>query len=161
MKRVAGKLSYANVMATVAVFLALGGGITMAAISGNGSVRFGGTKGLPFFERETVLNLPGIGKVQADCEQVTEIRFRNKSGGTLQASFRRESDSDFGAAVLVDGESLATSAQLTGGDDAIDTIRFHVFKADGKPAAEITVSHRYAPGSCEARVVTAQAVASE
>ncbi len=163
MKRVAGKLSYANVMATVAVFLVLGGGVTMAAISGNGSVRFGAIKGLAVQEWETVLNLPGIGKVQAFCSKGTEIRFKNTSGGALQGSLLRETDSDFEATVLPDGSSVDTVAQGVGEEDGIDTMRFHVFKtsASGKPMADITVGHQYGDLSCEDRTATAQAVASE
>jgi hypothetical protein len=162
-KRVASKLSYANVMATVAVFLVLGGGITMAAISGDGSVRFGAKKGLTKFEWETVVNLPGIGKVQARCSKGTGVRFKNTSGGTLQGSVLREADSDFVATVLPDGGTLDTFALGIAEADDIDTMRFHVFKtsASGKPMADITVGHQYGDGACENRTATAQAVASE
>jgi hypothetical protein len=162
-KRVTDRLSYANVMATVAVFLALGGGITMAAISGDGSVRFGAEKGLTEFEWETVLNLPGVGKVQAYCAKGTEIRFKNTSGGTLQASGLREADPAFDAATLADNESLGIVVQGFGAYDNIDTLRLHVFRASagGKPTADIIVSHQYGPAGCEQRAVAAQAVASE
>ncbi len=163
MKRVAAKLSYANVMATVAVFLVLGGGITMAAISGDGSVRFGAKNGLTASEWETVLNLPGIGRVQARCSKRTEIRFKNTSGRALQGSLLRETDSDFAATVLPDGGTLDTVAQAVEEEEGIETMRFHVFKtsASGKPMADITVGHQYGDFDCEDRTATAQAVASE
>jgi hypothetical protein len=163
MKRVAGRLSYANVMSTVAVFLALGGGITLAAIQGDGSFRFGAAKDLPFLEWETVLSVPGIGKVQVFCAKGTGVRFKNTSGGTLQASVLRETDGDFEAASLAENESLETLAQGVGASDNIDTLRFHAFKASagGKPTADLTLSHQYNDGDCANRAAAAQAVASE
>ena len=163
MKRVTGKLSYANVMATVAVFLALGGGITIAAISGDGSVRFGAEKGLTEFEWETVLTLPGIGKVQAFCSKGTSIRFRNTSGEQLQASVLRGQGAQFDGDILGQGGALAQAVFADSEDSNIDTMRFHVFKASasGQPMADITVSHQYGAGECDDRSAAAQAVASE
>jgi hypothetical protein len=163
MSQISGRLSYANVMSTVAVFLALGGGVTLAAISGDGSVRFGAEKGFPVMEWSTVLNLPGIGKVQALCSKGgTGIRFKNTSGETLQASVLREGDGNVAAASLPQSQSLEMVA-LGIGDDDIDTMRFHMFKASdsGTPTVDITVSHQYGDASCEQRAAAAQAVASE
>jgi len=158
-KRLSARLTYANVMATVAVFLAIGGGVTLAAIGGSGRVKFGGEKGLTLFTYETVLSLPGVGKIQASCSKGTNIRFKNKSGKTLRATVHRSSTGDFESDTLANNESLEHFA----GIPDPDTLRFQVFRTSGsgKPAADITVGSRYGGGACEQRMVTAQAVSSE
>jgi hypothetical protein len=157
-KRLQARLTYANVMATVAVFLAIGGGVTLAAVSGSGSVKFGAEKGLNVEEFETVLSLPGIGQIQAGCfVDVSKVRFKNTSGETLQATAVRASDASFEGSALADGRSLERQ-----GGDPQNTFRFHVFKADpdGTPAADVTVGSRFVE-SCAGRTVTAQAISSE
>jgi hypothetical protein len=157
LQRLLSRFSYANVMATVAVFLVLGaGGFALATVQGSGSVRFGGVKGLPVSGANVkVLAVPGVGKILAACSKGTYLRFKNTSGGPLQATAFRESDGDFEYDALADGQTLTTSAVSDP-----DTVRFHAFKAadGGKPAADITVGSRYDGGACVDRAVTAQAV---
>jgi hypothetical protein len=159
-KWLAARLSYANVMATLAVFVVLGGAAA-ATLRGNGSVKFGAEKGLDKASYETVLNLSGLGKVQAICGGQTGIRFINRSGKEVQATLEQGSDEIFFGATMADGENFEGGAATQ--DNGIDTLRFHVFTADadGKPMADITVSHKY-PGdsNCAGRTVAAQAVAS-
>jgi hypothetical protein len=59
-------LTYANVMSTVAVFLAVAGGYAIGQIGGDGSVRSGTVSDLDA-DYQTVLSVPGMGKVQAAC----------------------------------------------------------------------------------------------
>lgn len=156
--RLGSRLTYANVIATLALCLAIGGGVTLAAVGGSGSVKFGAEKGLSSAAFETVLSLNGIGKVQAFCDNdVTIVRFKNTSGKRLQATSVRASDGSFFGEALDDGDALQHQA---GNPQA--TFRFHVFTADanGKPAADITVGSKFAT-PCPNRVVTAQAVRSE
>jgi len=165
MRALANRLTYANVMSTLAVFLVLAGGIAAAAISGSGSVKFGGQKGLVNGEWVTVLNLPGIGKLQAFCGKSTDLGFKNTSGKKLQATASTIlAGSDTSEAV--DG-ALAHGARLdifaATGDEGLSTARFHVFRPGKEPIAEITASHRYDTGdfSCAKRSAVAQALASE
>lgn len=157
-KRLSPRLTYANVMATIAVFLAIGGGVTLAAIGGSGSVKFGGHKGLAFDSFDTVLTLPGVGKVQAQCSKGTFVRFKNTSGKTLHVTAHDVADDDFSGEAVPDNGSL----QVLSGPDLAETIRFQAFRAggDGTPAADITVGAKWV-ASCDQRVITAQAVSSE
>ena len=155
------KLTYANVMSTLAVFLVLGGGITAAAISGSGSVKFGGQKGVsPAPSWDTILNLSGIGKVQAQCGKGTNIAFRNTSGKKLLATFLENEGGGAQDALLDDKDRLQETFEPA--DNGIDTIRFHVATLNGKVMAEITASNRYPDDfACAKRTVAAQAVSSE
>ena len=65
-------LTYANVMSTVGVFLALGGGYAAAKLTAGGDRV---TDGQAFNLGEnfkTVANAPGVGKVKANCDPATE-----------------------------------------------------------------------------------------
>jgi hypothetical protein len=157
-RRLLSRLSYANVMATLAVVLALGGGgFALANVSGSGDVRFGAEKGLTPGGFETVLTMPGVGKLQAVCSKGTLIRVKNTSGKTLQVTRFREIDGDFDSDTVPDGQvSTLTFIQFP-----MDTVRYHVFRAggDGTPMADLTVSTRYTDGAaCAGRVVVAQAL---
>ena len=161
LRRFASRLSYANVAASLALFLALaGGGFALASIQGNGSVKFGGEKGLPNdFSFETVLNLPDFGKVQAKCSKADSIRFKNTSGGTLNATAAStETASDPEAETLANGDTISEIVFGT----PVDTVRFHVYRpdADGQPMAEITASLSYGSGGCPNNNVGVQAVMS-
>jgi hypothetical protein len=153
------RLSYANVMATLAVALALGGGgFALANISGSGNVRFGAEKGLSSAHYETVLALSGVGKLKAFCGKSTLIRFKNTSSKTLQLTRFREQDGDFDSDKVAAGEvSLETSFS----GFPRDTVRYHVFRAggDGTPMADIAASTKYPANlACASRTVAAQAL---
>jgi hypothetical protein len=157
-RKLRSRLTYANVMATLAVALALGGGgFALANVSGSGNVRFGAEKGLSVGSFENVLTMPGVGKVQAICSKGTLIRVKNTSGKTFAVTRFSEVDGDFDSEVVPDGEaSTETFIQFP-----MDTVRYHVFRAggDGTPMADITVSTRYTDGAaCAGRVVVAQAL---
>ncbi len=159
LERIRGRLTYANVVATLAVCLAIGGGVTLAAVNGSGTVKFGGEKGISSEAYETVLSVPGVGKVQALCSKGTLVRFKNTSGKTLAATVERAAAGDFEEDVLADGESLETFGFFD-----VDTLRFHAFRqaASGTPATDITVGVSYPGGvDCSARTVTAQAVSKD
>ena len=160
-QRFLSRLTYANLMATLAVFLALGGGLALATIHGNGSVRFGGQRGLPSDHRfVTILDLQGLGKLQAACGATSpndKVRFKNTSGGRLNATVFDEPNGDFHATPLSNGDTLQT---VFAAFDSFDTVRFHVFRAGrrGTPAADIVASHKYGSG-CSGNTVAAQALA--
>jgi hypothetical protein len=161
LRRFASRVSYANVAATLALFLALaGGGYALATIQGNGSVKFGGEKGLPNDQSfATVLNLPDFGKVQANCSKADTVRFKNTSGGQLYATaFSNDQADDPEAAHLANGDNLSEFAFAFNPA----TIRFHVYRPDanGQPMAEITASLDFGGGGCANNSVAAQAVMS-
>jgi hypothetical protein len=158
-QRIRGRLTYANVGATLAVCLAIGGGVTLAAVKGSGTVKFGGEKGISFESYETVLSVPGVGKIQASCSKGTLVRFKNTSGKTLAATVERAADGDFEQGVLADGQSLESF-----GFFPVDTLRFHAFRraSSGTPATDITVGVSYPESpDCGGRTVTAQAVSKD
>ena len=160
LRRLISHLSYANVIATVAVFLALaGGGYALATIQGHGRVSFGGQKGLSDGSFATILNLPGIGKVQGRCGMSDSVRFKNTSGRELQATVSEGAVGDFEAEPLSDGASLSQQFHAF---DGLDTVRFHVYRAgtDGTPMAEITASHKFRSG-CASNAIAVQAVSSD
>ena len=66
-------LTYANVMSTAGVFLALGGGYAAAKLAGGGGDKV--TDGQVFNLNEnfkTIASAPGVGKVKANCDPMTE-----------------------------------------------------------------------------------------
>jgi hypothetical protein len=160
-KRLSERLTYANVMATVAVCLVIGGGVTLAAVSGSAKIKFGAEKGLSISGYETVLSIPGVGKVQAFCEKGTLIRFKNTSGKTLKVTAFSEYNGDREISSVASGGS---SLEFYVGGGASGSDHLHVFRASasGTPAADITVGYDYGvDGACPNRTVTAQAVSSE
>jgi hypothetical protein len=152
-KRLKARLSYANVMATIAVFVAIGGGVTLAAVGGSGKVKFGGEKGISGGGFENVLSVPGVGKIQAQCLKGTFIRFKNTSGKSLYVTVEDPDSDGFTDALLADGESIQEVSVGT------QTFRFHAFRAagGGTPAADITVGAKWTV-DCGPRAVIAQAV---
>ena len=126
-KSLRGKLTYANVVATLALFLVLAGGLAAAAISGSGTAKFGGQKGLIVSEWVTVLNLPGVGKLQGFCSKSSSFGFRNTSGKTLQATVVRNADGTAEDQILAPGERMQLG--VGSGDDGLSTARFQTRRA--------------------------------
>jgi hypothetical protein len=145
MSRLRARLSYANVMSTAAVFLAIGGGVAFAVIQGSGKAVFSGEKGLPTVGFVKVAGVPGVGKVLGHCNGVNNtIRFKNTSGTKLTVtSFNQETGATTGPGILDDGE---TDDWIAGSD----TTRYHVFKFNdsGRPMADFAVTS-VAEGACE------------
>lgn len=74
-------LTYANVMSTLGVFLALAGGYAAAKITGDGSIKGGQVIDVGS-ERETLVTVPGLGKATAICVgDETRAAWKNTSGG--------------------------------------------------------------------------------
>ena len=82
-KRILSRRSYANLMATVAVFLALGGR-AWAVVKGSGTITSRNAHGLGGAETP-VASLPGIGDITALCDQFgPSLNFVNHSGKTAR-----------------------------------------------------------------------------
>jgi hypothetical protein len=128
-------------------------------VSGGGDLRFGGFKGgfTALGPYKKVLGVPGVGKIQAQCSKGTNIRFKNTTNRTLQATWMREANGAIDSAALAPGETLFSYAF-----SPTDTLRFQVFRAadGGKPMADITVGSSYGDGSCAQRAVVAQSVSN-
>lgn len=88
LKRIRPRINSAHVIATIALFAALGGGYAMA-FSGSGSLQKAGLSGVPYPGPPggftTVRSLTGIGSIQAICSGGTApgVYFRNTSGEEL------------------------------------------------------------------------------
>lgn len=66
--RIRRRLSYANVVATLALFLAIGGGTAAAIVIINSKSGFDAVKGVGE-ESEKVLGVPKVGAVKASCDE--------------------------------------------------------------------------------------------
>jgi hypothetical protein len=147
------QLTYARVMATLAIALvALGSGYSLA-FSGSGTLQKGGKQGITT-GTDTIRTVSGVGSVTATCDpdglgsgpQDLRLRLVNGSGETLSAYVYRART---GSGVAAD--PLTFSIPDAGIIDPVDAalpaevgehIRIHVFPADGtkRPQAEILVS---------------------
>ena len=150
-------LTYANVMSTVAVFLALAGGYALGTVGGDGSVRSGTVSGLDA-DYQTVLSVPGMGKVQAACINVDQTMIAWKTTARpLRVTVERDSGS-FGFHHQV-GSRSAYEIGLGG---IGMRIQFHVAARAPKDAPQTVVSAVGADfsGDCAAQV-SAEAVSTE
>jgi hypothetical protein len=145
------RLTYANVMSTVGVFLALGGGFALAKIKGDGRIIQKGSK--VEGPLETIANVPGVVKVRAECIGALQITIENTSDKTLE--LHRGVGGDTAVAALTPGDQEQYSSS---GNEIVQ-----VFRAGTKatPMAQLTISGQY-PGTCAAQPpVAVTAISSE
>ena len=151
MQRIRERMTYANVMSTVAVFLALGGGLAFAAIKGDGRiVQKGKAVGL---EPETVAKVPGVVRVRADCTGSLQIHIRNDSDAaiTLFAGVGNDTSVD---------ELLPGVEETYPGNGNLVVQAFRP-QGNGSPMASLTISGVY-QGTCAVEhFVAVTAVSSE
>ena len=152
-------LTYANVMSTAGVFLALAGGYAIAEINGDGSVRSGQVSNLGTSEEyKTILTVPGMGKVQAACINTDETWVAWKTGPKPVRVAVERDDSSF---------SFQSNPGIRHGYEVGlsgigATIEFHVFPRLGQDAPQTVVNAAANDfsGDC-AKWVAAEAVSTE
>ena len=145
------KLTYANVMSTLAVFLALGGGYAIATIKGDGRIVQGSE--VIEIDPETVANIPGVVKVRASCTGALEFELKNLSGAAQQLEIGLGNDTE--DEVLLPGEKATF---IGSGNTLVQAFRP---SGSGSPIASLTISGQYL-GSCAApHPVAVTAVSSE
>jgi hypothetical protein len=90
-QKILSRLSYGNVVATLALFFALGGGYAVA-VTGSGTLQKGALRGIPFPETSPgeVKKLTGIGTLKAWCDEpggvprgTVGLDLKNNSGEAL------------------------------------------------------------------------------
>ncbi len=126
-------LTYANVMSTLGVFLALAGGFAIAKISGDGSVRSGQLTDLDG-DFATVVSVPKLGKVTAACVGgLTKVAWNN----TIPTNERVSVDFiDTATQFLSDpGQSSAYTMSLPE-----SKLVFHVFRNNGDDTPQTVVN---------------------
>lgn len=167
LRRMASRLSYANVMATIAVFLALGGGgyAALAAIEGSGRGVFGGRTGFDGSTStfEPILTVPGVVSIKGSCDANATssllVKVTNISGRHLVIHRPR----DFGEPATSGSLSPnGGSATLTLWGPGGDTQYWHVFRPHGdtRPMVGLTVSGLEGQG-CADSVISAQGLSSK
>jgi hypothetical protein len=158
LQKITKRLTYANVMSTLGVFLGLGGGYAIATIGGDGRVIRDAARNFgPSFE--TVATVPGIVKVQAKCFSVEDIdvRMKNISGKALDIQ------RGVGTNTVYDRiPPNGASDQDFGIYSPQSTELFHVFRpnADRTPMAQITLSGQEGT-DCGDTLLAVQALGSE
>jgi hypothetical protein len=150
------KLSYANVVATMALFAALGGGYAVA-FSGSGSLQKGSDLGISS-NRETIRSLTGIGSIQAQCQSdQVQVYFENKSGELLTAMGAGVT----GGTVEQYGDNVGPGNLLLLFDagESITTMDLHISPQDGtsRPQASVDITVNETP-SCSTSTVRVLAV---
>jgi hypothetical protein len=142
---VRGKITSAHVIATIALFAALGGGYAVA-FSGTGSLQKAAVDGLPesFVD---VRSLTGFGALQARCDVAqnqTEIRFHNSSSSVVE--MRGEivpGDASSGRSYTVAPGEESSALELSGGEAGVAEARFHLyrsFETTSKAQVDLTIA---------------------
>jgi hypothetical protein len=148
MRAAASRLTYANVVATLALIVALGGGAAMA-LSGSGSVKSANIATPEFEESTRLMRLDGIGKLRVACDEVglVGVHLRNNSGKKLVVTriAANESFTNPGAYYywneIPDGESEGIGG-IGGGKGSHATSWFSIFPAGDadRPQASLIVN---------------------
>jgi hypothetical protein len=137
-KRIRPRVSPATVIATIALFAALGGGYA-TAFSGSGTVQKGALKDIPESDTTIVRSLTGIGNIYAYCPAPGQpsIFFINRSGETL--NLYGYSNDDGPSHQTVDaGVDVFLDSIVTG----TNHISVHISPVDGtkRPQADVQIS---------------------
>jgi hypothetical protein len=139
LKRIRPSIGSAHVIALLALFVALGGGYTVA-FSGSGTVQKAKVVGFATPGFKTVRTLTGIGSVKASCDESTDTvsiqitdDATNPPDNMVAHVFRESDKEDF---------HFQLDSTLTA--ELKDTHRYHLFRADGstakRPQADVVVS---------------------
>lgn len=155
------KLTYARVMAALAVALVAFGGGYSVAFSGSGTLQKGGKQGITI-GTDTIRQVNGVGPITASCDpdglgsglQDLRLRLANISGETLSVyAYRARTGSGVAADPLVD--TLPDAGIFDPVDAALpanveEQIRIHAFPAFGSkvPQADIILSANTGSEGC-------------
>jgi hypothetical protein len=126
-------LSFANLAATLAVFLVLSLGYA-SAFSGSGTLQKGSLKNIPTTQT-TVRTITGIGSILSRCSPgLLRVSIENDSGTTLRAALG--AGSQFFNQEISDGGSFEVSPTVN------THLRYHVHPVDGskRPQADIDLT---------------------
>jgi hypothetical protein len=144
-RRILSRINSAHVIATIALFAALGGGYAMA-FSGSGSLQKAGEVGIAGSSGgatvDEVRTLTGIGAIGAGCDTTSSgdilIYMRNSSGVPLYVFGTDPAAPGLPAFVPADNDYRAIDAVTTG----TDSIDLHVVQNDGtkRPQAHIQIA---------------------
>ena len=154
LKRIGSRLSPATVIATIALFAALGGGYAIA-FKGSGTLQKGALRGIPA-SFTTVRSLTDVGAVQVLCE-ANEVTLLLVNGA--------------GEELLLTGGGtdgpFVSSIESPGGvnfgvESGQEYLNIHVTPADGtkRPQADLDIT-TVETGSCETSQVTVLALNTE
>lgn len=134
------RLTYANVISTIALFVALGGGYAVA-FSGSGSLQKGAWVGPPTVGQVTVRSLTGIGALNASCTEggidTVNLQLTNGSGEPLSFRWGDTQGNDGGN--FVQPNEQEAIEPLVGGQS---NLRLHIFPTDGtkRPQASLDIN---------------------
>jgi hypothetical protein len=154
-RRILSRINSAHVIATIALFAALGGGYA-AAFSGSGSLQKENEIGIDTANYETIRSLTGIGSLQAKCSG-TQTTLRFHKAGSVE---------DLRLWVEQSGKALnATSVTSPSFNDhditdvaGVDEITYHAFPADGTNRPQVKLWVSVAEDLCSATQVSAMAL---
>jgi len=140
LKRFTPRLSFANVMSSVAVFLALGGGYA-TAFSGSGTLQKAAEDGIAQ-TFEDIRSLNGFGVLQAQCDTVEDdidYRFNNTTGKSIKIRGLAWDSANQADATVMSGDMSSTFDSA----DVSNTLEFHLSKpAEGvKAQADLMVTN--------------------
>ncbi len=162
MRRVLRRLTYANVMSTIGVFLALTTGVALGDIQGTGRVKFGNRLDIPFvIDDGDVLNLPGVGRLEAACTPLPNLTDPLRVQFTNTSGFRMHVHTDLGGAdptfaILRNNEftTLQSSAH--------DLMTWHIYRHSGADQPQATlITSSDETGDCDTSRVAVTAISSE
>jgi hypothetical protein len=172
MLRLRGHVSYANIAATLALVLAIGGGgyaiaHGTAARSGgevNPHLLAGSVKPLEPRSQKLLL-IPGVGRLTADCDKSgrTSATFENQSNRTLVARSLingedfQDSSNDF----TVTNESVLGPGEQSfyGGTFDSSTVRLSLFPkspSESRPQADVTINLTRGCGGADALALSTE-----
>jgi hypothetical protein len=129
-KRILSRINGAYVIATIALFAALGGGYAVA-FSGSGSLQKGALKNIPA-SLTTVRSLTGVGSIGAYCNPSTDNVYfvlTNNSGETL--AIRGEGQGHTVASGSSSQENIST--------DSTGQFVGHISPVDGTKAPQVSL----------------------
>jgi hypothetical protein len=156
LKRLRPRLSFANVMSSIAVFLALGGGYA-TAFSGSGTVQKGALLNIPN-GAVTVRSLTGIGAIKASCSGGSpSVALENTSGEQLAVG--GVGIDDYIGFGIEDGESENLDPEV----DGFNEMNVHISPGDGskRPQADVQITADDGADTCATSSVAVLATNTE
>jgi hypothetical protein len=135
-RRILSRINGAYVIATIALFAALGGGYA-TAFSGSGTVQKGALLDIPN-GAVTVRSLTGIGAIKASCSGgMPSVAFTNTSGETLRVGYI-----GLGGNNSFDVNGSGDSENLDVEVDNFNTMYVHLSPRDGskRPQADVQIT---------------------
>jgi hypothetical protein len=148
LERILSRLTYANVVASVALFLALGGGYALA-VSGDGKLQKGKVNGIGT-AFEDVRTLTGIGSIQAQCvtgapDPSLSVRLHNTTANAIRYRFLsidNEGPAVSGGVGIAQANNNSTAFEVAAGEDYVHLYLFSGVADAKQPQANIEIGTR-------------------